>query len=106
MLRRAFGICAALSLLLLIATVVLWIRSYWVADSLEWDDVDSYIAVTSSRGRCGAGHFEIGPVRGSWTFRKHTYQSPVNLPTKLPSSGVLGSPRLGIFVYRGTRTVP
>src|SRR6476646_646214 len=34
--RALFNIAAALSLLLSIATVTLWVRSYWVADRLDY----------------------------------------------------------------------
>ena len=36
MLRRLFTLLSALSLLLCVATAVLWVRSYWVCDSVGW----------------------------------------------------------------------
>jgi hypothetical protein len=36
MIRRLFTFASALSLLLCMATVVLWVRSYWVHDSIEY----------------------------------------------------------------------
>ncbi len=36
MMRWCFNILAAFSLLLLVATVGLWVRSYWVSDRLLW----------------------------------------------------------------------
>src|SRR5688500_18467235 len=37
MLRRLFTVLSALSLLLCVAVVVLWVRSYWVIDLYVWD---------------------------------------------------------------------
>jgi hypothetical protein len=34
--RPVFTILSALSLLLCVAVVVLWVRSYWVSDALVW----------------------------------------------------------------------
>jgi hypothetical protein len=36
MLRRLFRFLSALSLLLCAAVVLLWVRSYWVADGCSW----------------------------------------------------------------------
>jgi hypothetical protein len=35
--RTLFNLAAGLSLLLCVTTVVLWVRSYWVWDSFNWD---------------------------------------------------------------------
>jgi hypothetical protein len=40
MIRRLFTILSVLSLLLCVATVVLWVRSYWTADGLEFEMLD------------------------------------------------------------------
>lgn len=37
--RRCYILASALSLLLCVATVALWIRGYWTGDSLGWNDV-------------------------------------------------------------------
>lgn len=50
MLRRVFSIASGLSLLLCLATVVLWARSYWVADSWDWDIAGTRVSVGSVRG--------------------------------------------------------
>ena len=36
MARRAFAMLAAFSLLLFVATGVLWVRSYWACDMVQW----------------------------------------------------------------------
>ena len=43
---------AALSLLLLVATVGLWVRSYWVSDWLRWwsSDGDIHVSLWANRG--------------------------------------------------------
>ena len=56
--RRLFTILAACSLLLFAALVVLWLRSYWIADHLQWTDrrmerstyAERYFTTISSRG--------------------------------------------------------
>ena len=53
MIRRAFTVAAALSLLLCIATVVLWVRSYWAADSVWWNGFNRVHAIVLSRGKLG-----------------------------------------------------
>ena len=40
MARRLFTLLSALSLLLCMATVVLWVRSYYVGDSVLWNPLD------------------------------------------------------------------
>jgi hypothetical protein len=95
--RRIVAIWSALSLLLLIATAVLWIRSYWVADSLDWNRGDGFIIAISSRGRFGSEQIHFGQQGGSWTFQGHGRQAPFKLPINLPTSGVSGWPRLGIL---------
>lgn len=51
--RRLFNFAAAVSLLLCLATVVLWVRSYWRLDdvSLRWHS--DYFGITSTDGTLG-----------------------------------------------------
>jgi hypothetical protein len=49
--RRLVNLLAALSLLLCAATVVLWVRSYRIADYLSFKTDDRSIAVTSVAGQ-------------------------------------------------------
>jgi hypothetical protein len=48
--RRLFRLCSAVSLLLCVAACVLWVRSYWVADTLEFGGRKTTVTLTCSRG--------------------------------------------------------
>lgn len=50
MIRRLFSFAAAVSLLLLVATIVLWVRSYWVAESAWWRSPTETRRLALSRG--------------------------------------------------------
>ena len=50
MARRLLNLVTALSMLLCVAVVVLWVRSYWVTDCFQLADASDYTAVVSSRG--------------------------------------------------------
>lgn len=59
--RWIFNIFAGLSLLLCMATVVLWIRSYWYTDKLDlgaWKD-RSHLTLRMNSGYTEHGHFLI-----------------------------------------------
>jgi hypothetical protein len=52
MARRLFTILSALSLLLCVATVVLWVRSYWATDLVGWTRADRRVlGAGGMRGR-------------------------------------------------------
>ena len=51
--RWLFTICAALSLVLCVATVTIWVRSTWVATVWSHDDNHTWLLVLSGRGRIG-----------------------------------------------------
>jgi hypothetical protein len=61
MIRRLLTIASVLSVLLCVATLVLWVRSYWVADSWHWSthgNVDNaghvgWVDVKTLRSRLG-----------------------------------------------------
>ena len=48
--RRISNIAIALSLLLLSATVVLWVRSYFVSDAITYGDARAKYGVQSASG--------------------------------------------------------
>jgi hypothetical protein len=48
--RRLFTLLSALSLLLFVAVVVLWVRSYRLTDSLAWPGDDGWRSVGSASG--------------------------------------------------------
>jgi hypothetical protein len=52
--RRLFTVCSAVSLLLCVATVVLWVRSYWVGEAMYREGPSYRLAVLSSKGQCSA----------------------------------------------------
>jgi hypothetical protein len=49
--RRLFNLAAAVSLLMGVATVVFWMRSYWVCDALGGTMPHSFWSTNVSRGR-------------------------------------------------------
>jgi hypothetical protein len=51
--RRAFKVLVGLSLALFVATAMLWVRSYSVADKCEWDDENAGHRLFSQEGRLG-----------------------------------------------------
>jgi hypothetical protein len=54
--RRLFMLCSALSLLLCVAVCVLWVRSYWCADRLDFDGPRGHVFLTAARGRVVVFH--------------------------------------------------
>jgi hypothetical protein len=52
--RRLFTLAAALSLLLFLATMALWMRGFLVEDRLHWHRPFGYMFLTSSHGRLSA----------------------------------------------------
>jgi hypothetical protein len=53
--RRLFNILSGVSLLLCIATTVLWPRSFWRYDSISWNTASSTADLISVRGHVAAG---------------------------------------------------
>ncbi len=49
--RRAFNIAAGISLLLCVGLTALWVRSYWVRDSVYLESLDHGYLLSSSQGR-------------------------------------------------------
>jgi hypothetical protein len=48
--RRIFNAIVVLSALLCVATAVLWVRSLWIEDSVQWEDATSAKIVSSQHG--------------------------------------------------------
>ena len=102
--RWTFNILAAVSLVMGMMTVVLWTRSYFVADTLEWSDGSmdpvirlSELGVASARGGIAAwsryrewrgvfaGWIPTGR-RSAWTQKRKDFSSPVYDPYFTPSA--------------------
>jgi hypothetical protein len=49
--RRLLNILAAISLLLCVATLALWVRSYWAADAVDWEGSNDILGAGSQKGR-------------------------------------------------------
>ena len=76
MTRRLFTALAALSLLLLVATAVLWVRSYWVAESFTWATRDGgRRSVGSHGGRLVLGSQRLTPGSAARIVSATGYQS-------------------------------
>lgn|SRR5665213_925608 len=57
--RRLFAILPALSLLLCVATCVIWVRSYLIGDGIGWTTrAQNGVVVESNRGSVIVGHFQ------------------------------------------------
>jgi hypothetical protein len=81
--RWVFTILSALSLLLCVAVVVLWVRSYWRNDSIGCISADVISAASSTRGSIcfwrqsdGTGRSEVG-----WFYER---SEPVSMLAYLP----------------------
>lgn len=88
--RRLFAVASALSLLVCVATVVLWVRSHWVAYALGGTTPGSIYSAVASRGRIGVGLASL--KSGGFSF----YHSSSGAPWDIGAYGTLG--RLGFFV--------
>jgi rRNA maturation protein Nop10 len=73
--RRLFKVVAALSLLLCVAASMLWVRSYRIADSIEWMSHYRQRFVACSRGRILA-QINRGPS-GTNEFEPITHHADV-----------------------------
>lgn len=76
--RRLFTIATALSLVLCVATAVLWARSFRVQDSIAWQKSD-HILVASSQGRLWVFCWVSKPAGGAVPaqLRRETMQPQV-----------------------------
>jgi hypothetical protein len=66
--RRLFTILSALSLLLSVAVVVLWVRSYWTRDQYTQSDGTSFRGYLSQRGGFGYNKVTTGTQGPEWEW--------------------------------------
>ena len=81
--RRFLNVLTALSLLLCVAVSVLWVRSYWASDVLEWVYVSPAelraVTVSTTSGGLTVSNRTGGPVvarpgqdRNGWSFWRYS----------------------------------
>jgi hypothetical protein len=82
MIRRLFTIASALSLLLFVATGVLWARSYWIWDNLGFNKASAPRLASSSMDYCT--HIvdwhtdtQLGSDTGWLAFTKEVDRNPI-----------------------------
>ena len=91
MLRWLYNFVCALSLFLAIATCVLWVRSYWVADAWGWARDKTTIQWGVARGRLRIDTTQLGEEGGTWpaewTLTHSSYAAAIDPPTtRLPTT--------------------
>src|SRR5690242_1528195 len=57
--RRLLNLLTALSMLLCAAMMVLWVRSYFVGDSIDWATTTGRAGVDSCRGSLSIGRVDV-----------------------------------------------
>ena len=103
MTRRLFTAASVVSLLMCPAAIILWVRSYSVADDFQRIGSATVCAFTTSRGRVcvyfePADYTAYGP-RG---WQRRSSDSPSDLKVDLPENP-LGIPDMGVYhVYVNT----
>jgi hypothetical protein len=105
--RRLVTLAAVASLLLCIATVALWVRSYWRYDHLSCFAVDGHCVLVSGDGRLGImfGPNYKGPnaMRADPEFRYWNYAPPEGgLPGQMEIAAYRSWRRIG-FAYDPNR---
>ena len=60
--RRLLNLVTVLSLLLLVATATLWVRSYWRDDGWSWGTRQGRAGIESFRGRLTLGRVDVAPA--------------------------------------------
>ncbi len=68
-----------MSLLLWAATAVLWLRSYWVADNIEFVATDTVTTCVSSKGQVGIGLLTLSRPSHGWRIKR--VKIDINQPT-------------------------
>ena len=96
--RRLLNVLAGLSMLLCLATAVMWVRSYWVVDAWMWQN-------SSIEGDCVTLHtFGFTPLAGVFLF----YYSRAESTSSHEVEGIRTSPpdRFALFHSQSFRVGP
>jgi hypothetical protein len=80
--HRRFTLLSAVSLLLCVAMVGLWVRSHWVADGLAW------ASWAEADGKLIQGRLAIVSSNGYLLINKEKLLSPINAPSPWPNPGL------------------
>ena len=105
--RRLFTILSALSLLLCVAVCVMWVRSYWVADTLSFRYREGtptrWFFVTSGRGRAGIASYWFNypwQPTPEWAHGRVGWRTAPVKPAYAEDSHKVVWERLGVRLYR------
>ena len=106
--RIALKGISTLSLLLCMATVVLWVRSYWIEDAIgrQWNRAEQW-EIASSRGQIAITHhlcfgavtFSTGRQDGRYLDRRNPTELALQ-PVRGRSNTVTGAVWAGVGFYR------
>jgi len=97
--RRLFNVATALSLLVCVIVLALWLRSYWRRDAWDWGTRTGRAGVDSFRGYLSAGRVEVPPADLAKIPRGHLVHSE---PASRAEATML-KPNWSFGVIRGTR---
>ena len=93
--RRLLNLLTALSLLLCVAVVALWVRSYWRYYAWEWETRTGRACVDSFRGYLSAGRVDVQPAsmtgipRGYLVYSEPAARVEATVPKPNWSFGVI-----------------
>ena len=105
--RRLLNLLTILSLLLCVASCVLWVRSYWRRDAWDWGTGTGRAGVDSFRGYLSAGRVDVPPAALAGIPRGHVvYSEPAARAeaTMLKPTWSFGVIRATRFHQRGRLT--
>ena len=101
MLRRLFTLLSALSLLLCVASAVLWVRTYYVADQVFAEGARSATSATTARGTVVVRHLMYSREFAPYAVQQSGWgRGPPFDAHSSPMAGVLHPKlRLGFMIY-------
>ena len=83
--RRLFNMLAGVSLVLCIATVALWVRSYYAMDGLKWRKPEREMLLANSQGQIGLRLLVPREPQATWSA-KLSYERTNSRPLLEPSA--------------------